>query len=155
TLALALALSRPAVLLPAIVLAHAPLSWLSPPFRYFDVYAPRIASFPILAALRVEPEDAYLSRRSSGYLVDRMIEREVPAGEKIFSFDPIPEAWTTRDVLISYYSAENETLMDVFKTGMVPSLWPEHANDFYFPSTDLLGLRVVRTGAVSVAMWQI
>jgi hypothetical protein len=154
-LALALALARPAVLLATVALVHAALSWFSPPFRYFDVYAPRIASFPILAALRIEAEDAYLSRRSPGYLIDRMIEREVPPGEKVFSFDPIPEAWTTRQVLIGYYSAQNETLADIFKTAMVPELWSERAYDFYFPSRDLLGLRVVRTGAPNASTWQI
>jgi hypothetical protein len=154
-LALALALARPGGLLPGIALVHASLSWFSPPFCYFDVYAPRIASLPILAALRIEPEDAYLSRRSSGYLIDRMIEREVPPGEKVFSFDAIPEAWTTRQILIGYYSAENETLMDIFKTAMTPSLWPSRAYDFYFPSRDLLGVRVVWTGAASAVMWQV
>ena len=69
SLALALALARPVVLLPTLAVLHAVLSWYATPFRYFDLYAPRIASFPVLAALRIEPEEAYLARRSAGYLV--------------------------------------------------------------------------------------
>jgi hypothetical protein len=155
TLALALALAHPVALLPAIALLHASLSWFSTPIRYFDRYAPRITSFPILAALRIEPEDAYLARRSSGYLVDRMIAREVPPGEKVFSFDSVPESWTTRQILIGYYSAENEQLADILRTAMVPRMRPERALDLCFPPTSLLGLRVMRTGPPDGGMWRI
>jgi hypothetical protein len=155
TLALALAFPRPAASLPAIAMVHAVLSWFSPPFRYFDTYAPRISSFPVRAALRIEPEDVYLARRSSGYLIDRLIEREVPAGEKVFSFEQIPEAWTTRQILVGYYSAENETLTDILRTPMVPDLWPEAAFDFHFPLMALSGLRIIRMGPPDAKAWQI
>jgi hypothetical protein len=155
TLALALSLSHSLALLPAIAVLHAFLSWFSTPFRYFDPYAPRIASFPIRAALRVEPEDAYLSRKSSGYLVDRMIAREVPPGEKVFSFDPVPESWTTRHILIGYYSAQNEQLADILRTAMVPGMRPERALDLSFPPASLLGLRVIRRGTPDAGMWRI
>jgi hypothetical protein len=155
TLALALALAHPVALLPATALLHALLSWFSPPLRYFDPYAPRITSFPILAALRIESEDVYLARRSSGYLVDRLVESAVPPSETVFSFDPVPEAWTTRKIRIGYYSAENEVLMDILRTAMIPSLWPERAVDLYFPPTWFRGLRVIRTGPSDARMWQI
>jgi hypothetical protein len=155
TLALALALAHPIELLLAVALLHTAFSWYSTPLRSFDTYAPRLTSFPLLAALRVEPEDAYLSRRSSGYLVDRLIEREVPAGERVFSFDPVPEAWTQREIRIGYYSAENEVLGDILRTAMVPGLRPEGALDLSFPATSLLGLRIVRMGTVDAGMWHI
>ncbi len=147
TLALALALARPLVLLPAIALVHALLSWYAAPFRYFDACAPRISSFPLRAALGIEPEDAYLARRSPGYLIDRMIEREVPPGETVFSFDAVPEAWTTRQILIGYYSAENEALSDVFLTAMLPGFCPEHALDYRFPPRRLKRLRAIQRGS--------
>ena len=152
TLALALALARPLVLLPAIALVHALLSWYAAPFRYFDAYAPRISSFPLRAALGIEPEDAYLARRSPGYLIDRMIEREVPPGETVFSFDAVPEAWTTRQILIGYYSAENEALSDVFLTAMLPGFCPEHALDYRFPPRRLKRLRAIQRGSDGRAM---
>jgi hypothetical protein len=155
TLALALALAHPIPLLPSIALIHALLSWFSPPLRCFDAYAPRITSFPLLAAFRIEPEDVYLARRSSGYLVDRLVERNVPPGEKVFSFDQVPEAWTTRKILIGYYSAENEVLMDIFRTAMIPSLWPGRAVDLHFAPMSFHGLRVVRTGPSDARLWQI
>jgi hypothetical protein len=154
-LALALALAQPAGLLPAVALVHACLSWFATPWTYFDPYAPRIASFPIAAALRLEPEDAYLARQSSGYLIDRLIERTVPPGEQVFSFDPVPEAWTTRPIRIGYYSAENEVLMDILKTAMVPGLRPGRVTDFCFPPSLLTGLRVVRKGSPDARMWHV
>jgi hypothetical protein len=92
-LALALALERPRWLLPGLMVLHGFLSWYASPAAYFDRYAPRIAAIPWRAALRLESEDAYLAR-SPGYRIDRMIEREVPPGNRVFSFEPIPQAWT-------------------------------------------------------------
>src|SRR5262249_28877715 len=154
-LALALALASRAVLLPVVALLHAFLSWYSTPIRYFDSYAPRITSFPVRAALGLELEEAYLARRNSGYLVDRLIEREVPTGEKVFSFDQIPEAWTTRRILVGYYSAENESLADIFTTAMAPTQCPRRALDLSFPPQPLRRLRAVYTGPSDPRMWEI
>jgi hypothetical protein len=154
-LALAIGLAHPNGLLPAIALVHAFLSWFSTPVRYFDFYAPRINSVPIRAALRVEPEATYLARRSPGYLVDRLIERKVPPSEKIFSFEQVAEAWTSRQVLIGYYSAENEALMDVLQTAMVPRLCPERALDLYFPPRRIRRLRAIWSGAPDAKAWKV
>jgi hypothetical protein len=155
TLALSIALARLPVLLPAFALLHAFLSWYATPFRYFDSYAPRLTSFPLRAALRIEPEDQYLARRSSGYQIDRLIEREVPPGEKVFSFDQVPEAWTTRQILTGYKAAANETINDVLWTAMVPSLCPERALDFRFAPRQLRRLRAIRLGPADPGMWQL
>jgi hypothetical protein len=152
-LALTLALARPGVLLPAVAVLHAVLSWYATPIRYFDSYAPRIASFPLLAALRIEPEETYLARRSAGYLVDRLIEREVPPGEKVFSFDPVPETWTDRQILIGYYSAENETLTDILWTAMIPGMFPAHALDLRFPERQLRRVRAIQAGTPDAGIW--
>jgi hypothetical protein len=154
-MALALSLSSLGPLLPAVALLHAFLSWYATPFKYFDSYAPRLASFPLRAALRIEPEDAYLARMSSGYLVDRLIEREVPPGEKIFSFDAVPEAWTSRQILIAYYSAENEVLQDTLWNAMLPRQCPVRALDLCFPARRLKGLRAIQDAPTDGGMWQI
>jgi hypothetical protein len=137
TLALALALPSPAELLPAIALLHGFLSWYATPLRYFDPYAPRLASFPLRGALRLEAEDVYLARNSPGYRVDRMIERAVPRGEKVFSFEQIPEAWTTRDILAAYTGAQNEVLQDMLWTALNPWMFPERALAFRFEPREL------------------
>ena len=141
TLALALALRHPAGLLPAIAVLHAILSWYATPFRYFDAYAPRLTTFPLRAAFRIEPEDAYLTRNSPGYRVDRMIEREVPPGEKVFSFEQIPAAWTTREILAAYTGAQNEVLSDTLSAALSLESVPVPAQVFRFEPRQLRRLR--------------
>lgn len=155
TVALSLALSRPIALLPSIALLHAFLSWYTTPFHYFDTYAPRITSFPLRAALGIEPEESYLTRTNPGYRVARLIEQGVPLGEKVFSFDQVAEAWTTREVLVGYYSAENETLQDILMSAMAPGPCPERALDLHFSPRQIRSLRAIQRGPADSRMWRI
>jgi hypothetical protein len=155
TLALALALRYPAGLLPAIAVLHGLLSWYTTPFHYFDGYAPRLTTFPFRGAFRIEPEDVYLTRNSPGYKVDRMIEREVPPGEKVFSFEQIPEAWTTREILTAYTGAQNEVLSDILSTALSPEFLPVRAQVFCFEPRQLLRLRAIQTAQPNGEMWSV
>ncbi len=155
TLAFALALRNPAPLLPAIAIMHAFLSWYAAPIQYFDHYAPRLTAFPLRAALRMEPESSYLARSGSGYRIDRMIEAHVPPGEKVFSFEQIPDAWTTREILAASASAGNEVLSDVLRTPLDPQLLPSLAWCFHFAPQAVRRLRAVQTGNSSEQMWSI
>ena len=154
-LALALTLRYPAALLPAIAILHAVLSWYATPFHYFDRFAPRLATFPLRAALRLEPEEAYLERLSSGYRIDRMIEREVPRGEKVFAFEQVAETWTTRKVLVGYTAADNEVLVDILHTPLDPASFPERGWAFRFDSQRLRRLRAVQTAEASGEIWSV
>ena len=154
-LALALAAERPACLLPAMMTVHGLLSWYAAPVRYFDRYAPRIAAVPLRAALRIETEDAYLAHREPGYLIDRMIERQVPPGNRVFSFEPIPAAWTRREILTGQHAAENEVLADVFRNALASDASPMQALDFRFPRTRLRRVRAVQTARVPGDMWSV
>lgn len=155
TLALALVLGSPAGLLPAIALLHGILSWYATPVGFFDPYAPRLASFPVRAALRLEPEDVYLERNSPGYRIDRMIEQDVPRGEKVFSFEQIAEAWTTREILTAYTGAQNEVLRDIMWTPLSPWMYPERTLTFRFDPRPLRRLRAVQTAVSREEMWSI
>jgi hypothetical protein len=155
TLALALALRHPAGLLPAIAVLHGFLSWYATPFHYFEVYAPRLTKFPFRAALRIEPEDVYLARNSTGYRVDRMIEWAVPRGEKVFSFEQIPEAWTTREILASYTGAQNEVISDTVWTALSPKSLPARELAFRFEPQPLHRLRATQTARPNGEMWSV
>jgi putative Ca2+/H+ antiporter (TMEM165/GDT1 family) len=154
-LGLALAAERPRWLLPAIMIVHGLLSWYAAPVRYFDRYAPRIAAVPLRAALRIETEDAYLARSEPGYLIDRMIERQVPPGNRVFSFEPIPVAWTRREIVTGQHAAENEVLTDVLRSALVSDGCPLQALDFRFPPTVLRRVRAVQTARVPEEMWSV
>jgi hypothetical protein len=155
TLALAIALSRPAALLPVIALLHAVLCWYAAPMRYFDGYAPRISGVPWRAALRLEPEEGYLARGNPGYLVDRMIERLVPSGETVLSLEQVAESWTTRRILAGYSAALNETLVDTLRSAVIPVFRPDRALDFRFAERLLRRIRAVQTGPADGRMWSV
>ncbi len=154
-LAFALALEPLPAALPAVVILHAFLSWYASPVKYFDRYAPRIAALPVSAALRREPETVYLARTNAGYRIDRMIERRVPPGEKIFSFEPVPQAWTTREIVAGQNGAENEALLDVFRTALLMGSSPVRALDFRFPSARVRRVQAVQTARLSGEMWSV
>jgi len=42
-----------------------------------------------------------------------MVEAKTPPGSRILTFGSIPEAYTTRDVLVSYQSAFNNMMGDI------------------------------------------
>ena len=73
-----------------------------------------------------------MERLSSGYRIDRMIEREVPRGEKVFAFEQVAETWTTRKVLVGYTAADNEVLVDILHTPLDPASFPERGWAFRF-----------------------
>uniref|UniRef100_Q01T36 4-amino-4-deoxy-L-arabinose transferase and related glycosyltransferases of PMT family-like protein n=1 Tax=Solibacter usitatus (strain Ellin6076) TaxID=234267 RepID=Q01T36_SOLUE len=155
TLALALALRSPTGLLPAIALLHAVLSWYATPFRFYDPYAPRLSTFPFRAALRLEPEAAYLTRNRPDYQVDRMIERHVPPGEKVFSFEPVAAAWTTREILAAYTGAQNEVLSDTLSAPLSLESLPLPAQVFRFEPRQLRRLRAILTAPPNGEMWSV
>jgi hypothetical protein len=154
-LALALAMERPSWLLPAVALLHGFLSWYASPVRYFDRYAPHLATLPLRAALRIESEDEYLARSNTGYLIDRMIEGQVPPGDRVFSFEPIPEAWTTREIMAAQDGAESEVVADVLRTALVSRDCPVRTLDFRFSPMPLRRVRAVQTARLPEEMWSV
>lgn len=154
-LALALALEQPRWLLPCLVAVHGFLSWYASPARYFDQYAPRIVTLPVRAALRIEPERSYLARNNSGYRIDRLIEQLVPPGSKVFSFEPIPESWTTRAIVAGQNAAENEVLGDFLRTALVLVACPTQSLDFRFAPVSLRRIRAVQMSRHPEQMWSV
>jgi hypothetical protein len=81
------------------------------------------------------------------YGVDRMIERSTAPGSTIFTFKPIPEAYTSRRILVEYESAENKISGAILWTAFVPEYAPTWRLRFPFPRQALGAVRVVQTNA--------
>jgi hypothetical protein len=154
-LALALVIERPTWFLPAVVILHGFLSWYASPVRYFDRYAPRLDAVPLRDALRIEAEDAYLARTNTGYLIDRMIEHQVPPGNSVFSFEPIPEAWTKREIVVAQNGAGNEVVADILRTALISSACPIQTLNFRFSPTLLRRVRAIQTARLPGEMWSV
>lgn len=145
SLAMGIALARPAGIAPLLVVAHALFSWPAHIKMYAAESAWRLETIPVRPALRLESEEDYLNARMSGYMAARMIEALVPEGEKVLSVKQIPQAYTSREILVGYQAAFNRTAQDVLQTPLVPDYQPTWILKFRFPAARLRKVRVVQT----------
>lgn len=90
-LALAVALPRPAMLM--LVLAHAITCWPAVVDRYAGLGAWRLHGFPWQAALRIEPEETYLSQHLFDYQYAQMAARHIQPGDGVLDLFALPYAY--------------------------------------------------------------
>ncbi len=126
-----------------------------------DVYARnewRFGELPWEAALRLEPEKAYLARRIPSFPVAKLIDRETLPGSRILNFGVLPEVYVDRDTLIPWQSATGRRLSD----GLIFALDSEggNAGAFSWRSAGMVSvtarseLRVVETRPESGLAWK-
>ena len=154
-LALALVFAQIPWLLLALTVAHAVFSWPSLMTLYCSPYAWKLETIPVAQALRIEPEDSWLGRKSVEYVIDRTLEQIVPPTGKVFSFSQIAESYTSRTVLVKYLSAPNEVLGDMLWTGIYKDFQPSRRISFRFPERTAQHIRVVQTADMRGALWSI
>ncbi len=156
-LALALAFGTGAAgrtLAMVVALAHAALSWPSIMLRYSPAGIWAIEKVPWREALRVRPEEEYLRSHLINYGVDPLIERCTAPGATIFSFQPVPESYTSRRILVSYESQEG--LIDglTLRTAFHPAWQPAWRAGFTFDRQPLRAIRIEQT-AQGAKQWRI
>jgi len=137
------------------VTGHAVASWPSVIERWNRRPVWRLDLPPWKAAARWESEDVYLSRKLAGYRLTRMIEETLPPGARVLSPDAVSEAYTSREVLVSYQSALGDVLTDHLLTPVVPELAPVWNIRLSFGAQDLQGIRVLQTGSDKMENWSI
>ena len=142
TLALSAMLPQLAV---AAAMVSAVLSWPSVIPRYSHADAWRLLKIPWRDALRLRPEEGYLETHLIYYGVDRMIERRTAPGSTVFTFVPVPEAYTSRHIRVAYQSAANQIAGKILLTAVATEYMPTWRLRFRFPRQTLRGLRVVQT----------
>ena len=104
-LAMTIALSAVPHLAIAIAVIHAVISWPALIPKYASRYSWHLTKIPWREALRIKPEGEYIASRIPNYAIDRLIEEKTPAGSTVFSFTPIPEAYTSRRIRVRRNSA--------------------------------------------------
>jgi hypothetical protein len=151
TLAIAIALPRQALW--ASVVVQAVACWPQIFGLYHPAYTWRLERIPWRAALRIQAERDYLSSVLPAYQVARLLQDNTQPGEKVFSLISVPEAYTDREVLEFWHSAQADQLLDTLQVAMTP-------NDTLFDvSADwsphpIWGLRI-RAPQAAQAEWQI
>lgn len=138
----------------AVVLVHAVLSWPSIVPKYGREDAWRLRGIPWREALRIRSEEAYLERSLPNYSVARLIEAQTAPGSTVFSIQPLPEAYTSRRILVEYESAQNQVSGRMLRTGTVPEYAPTLRLRFPFGRKALRAIRVVETNT-GTDLWTI
>jgi hypothetical protein len=142
----------------AIVLAHGYLSWPSRVPKYAKDDAWRFRGIPWREALRIRGGDGYMARWVENYDAIRLIEALTPPGSTIFTSTPIPEAYTSRRVLVEYQATENQITGRTFRIGARAEDAPTSRLHFTFSPQSLRAIRVIETGAPGTpgaALWKI
>jgi hypothetical protein len=142
SLSMALALAGSTPLLVLLIVFHAAASSPTGVKRYAS-QSWRLTRIPYKEALRRIPEDRYLRERFHEYNWALMIEAHVPEGERVLAISGIPEAYTSREVLVSYEGALNNVLTDIVNTGWDEGAQPTRRLAFRFPERIANRLRVV------------
>jgi hypothetical protein len=145
-LAMVLALSAVPRLPVAIALIHAVISWPALIPKYASPYSWHLTKIPWREAFRLRPEGPYIANRLPYYAIDRLIEERTPPGSKIFTFTPIPEAYTSRRIRVEFQAAENKITGAILWTASQSEYAPTWRLRWTFPRQTLRGVRVVQTG---------
>lgn len=142
-MALALANVRPLLVLLAVF--HAFASWPSGLRLYATKYVWALDKITYKQALRLIPQEKYLRENYGPYNLARMVEEFVPRGEVVYAVNSIPDAYTTREIAVSFQSARNEVIYDLILNAFVEDFQARHAFVFKFPRRQARKLRVVQT----------
>jgi hypothetical protein len=117
-LALAVAMILPRQALWACVAVQAVACWPQVYGFYHRAYTWRLERIPWRAALRIQPERDYLESILFGYRVARLVQDHTKPGERIFSLMSVPTAYTDREVLEYWHSAQADGLNDALRVPM-------------------------------------
>ena len=122
--------------------------------KYCHYDAWHLDKVPWREALRIKPEDAYLESHLPLYGAARLVERTAAPGSAVFAFTPIPDAYTSRNILVAQQSSENVTSREILWTAFTPDYQPTWRLRFPFPRQPLRALRVVQTN-IGADLWSI
>jgi hypothetical protein len=138
----------------AVALIHSVLSWPAIVPRYALPGSWLIYEFPLKYAMRFRPAAEYLRSHLPDYDVDALIDRVTEPAATVFTYRAIPEAYTSRRLLVEYESAANHVDSLILATGFLREWRPTWRAGFSFPRQSLRGFRLVQTAA-GQSQWRI
>lgn len=136
-----------------ILLLHAASSWpwLLPKWHEGGVW--QLYGVPWKYALRLAPEYEYLSAHVPHFLTSQILSKNARPGDRVFSFEPIPEAYAPVEIMVAFQGALNEQLQRVIAATADLDLMPIRRQRLAWKSQPLRGLRIVQTQSHESSEW--
>jgi hypothetical protein len=138
-----------------LLAAHAVLSWPNVIPAYSSQWAWRLEKVTWKEALRLRSEDNYIFSHMPSYALTRKLEELVPAGRRILGFGQLPEAYTNREFMVAFQSAEGNGLRDIFLTPLVRERQATRQVRLSVPSARHKAIRVVQNRDERGGQWSI
>ncbi|MFB3776964.1 MAG: ArnT family glycosyltransferase [Bryobacteraceae bacterium] len=154
SLAMGLVFSQRRLVAPAVALVHAALCWPGVVARYSRPHNWQLSGIPWREALRIVPEEAFLASRKSDYAPVRLLDKIIPQDAKVFTFTPLPEAYTSREVIVGYQSTMGLVMRDALWAAIKPDRQPTWQLRFEFDPLPLRRVRVVQS-ALGESYWNV
>ncbi|MEN6605375.1 MAG: glycosyltransferase family 39 protein [Bryobacteraceae bacterium] len=155
SLAMAMAVAQLPWLALALVVAHGVLSWPPEINKYCTDYAWRLNRILYRQALRIVPEEKWLTEKAPQYEMARMVEGSTAPDAVILAFNQIAESYTTRKIMVSFQAATNRVLADMLWIGFAPDLAPTWHHTFRFPARQVRRVRLVQTAGNAPDLWSV
>ncbi len=152
-LALAVGLSVPRRILPLVIVLQGVACWPSVLARYADHWNWRIREIPLKAALRIEPELAFLKRKAPETALAPLLDRNTPERALVFTVTGKPAAYLDRRLVVGYESAFGTVVYDALTAATGDHL-PDRVQTFRFFPVETRGVRIVQTHR-SDAYWSV
>jgi Dolichyl-phosphate-mannose-protein mannosyltransferase len=137
-LALMLAVPRAAL---ACLIFQAVTCWPQAIELYNNANIWRLREFPWKAALRLVPEDAYLADHIDAYAITQRIQTLTSPQDRVFAMAAVAIAYTDRQTLEYWHSAEGDRLLDWVKNAGLFNRAPLYNVSAQWQSQPLRALR--------------
>ena len=144
----------PAILL-ALVMMHAVSCWPRILNRYVHPYAWRIDQVDWKAGLRLTPESDYLRSHLSDYDIGLVLERTVPAGEPVFTFSGIQQAYQSHPIVVEWTSFFGVRVSESLRTPFTRVLQPTGRWEFRFAPITTPKIRITQLASSDSDRWSI
>jgi hypothetical protein len=153
-LAMAMALTTLPGMALAVVVLHAVLCWPAVVGKLVPTGSWRLTLTPWRDAFHLRDPGRYYKNHLALYPAVELVERATPPGSTVFTFKAIPDAYTSRRILVDYESAANQVAARIFQSAAIGTDLPNGRLRFAFPLRKLRAIRVNQT-ASGTDVWSI
>ena len=131
----------------AMVILHAALSWPPVVAKVVPRASWLLTLTPWRDALHLRPPGRYIKNHLPLYPSCQLIERATPPGSAVFTYKAIPDAYTTRRILLNYESAASEVASQILWSAVAAQNQPTGRLQFRFAPRPLRAMRVNQTAS--------